>query len=63
MMLKADLTHFQTEETSTIRDKFRIMGVPTIVFIDKNGSEIRELRLVEFEEADPFLERMLKSLK
>jgi len=63
MTLKADLTHFQTEQTSTIRDKFEIKGVPTIVFIDKNGNEITELRLIEFEEADLFLERMTKVLE
>ena len=63
VMLKADLTHFQTEATSSIREKFNVRGVPTIVFINKNGSEISELRLVEFEEADQFLERMRKALE
>jgi len=63
IMLKADLTHFQSEETSVLRDKFNIKGVPTIVFINKEGTEIVDLRLVGFEEADQFLERMTKSLK
>jgi thiol:disulfide interchange protein DsbD len=63
MMIKADLTHFQTEETSKIREHFGIRGVPTIVFLDKAGNEISDLRLVEFEEADQFLERMNKALE
>jgi thiol:disulfide interchange protein DsbD len=63
LMVKADLTHFQTEETSIIRDKFNVRGVPTIVFIGKDGNEISELRLIEFEDADQFLEKMSKALK
>jgi thiol:disulfide interchange protein DsbD len=58
--LKADLTHFQSEETNKIRDKFNIKGVPTIVFIKGDGIEIEDIRLVGFEEADNFLERMKK---
>ncbi len=56
--IKADLTRFQSEETNNLRTKFNIMGVPTIVFLDKSGSEIENLRLTGFEEAEQFLERM-----
>jgi len=60
--LKADLTHFQSEETNIIRDKFEIKGVPTIVFINASGIEVEDIRLVGYEEADKFLERMQQSL-
>jgi thiol:disulfide interchange protein DsbD len=60
--LKADLTHFQSEETNKIREKFDIKGVPTIVFIKGDGTELEDIRLVGFEEADKFLERMQESL-
>ena len=63
MMVKADLTHFQTEETSAIREKFNVRGVPTIVFLDESGEEISNLRLIEFEEADQFLDRMSQATK
>ena len=63
MMLKADLTHFQSEQTNTLRNKFKIKGVPTIVFINKEGIEIDALRLIGFEEADQFLKRMIKVLE
>jgi thiol:disulfide interchange protein DsbD len=63
VMLKADLTYFQTDETSKLRDEFKVKGVPTIVFIDNNGNEMSNLRLIEFEEADQFLERMNKVLE
>ncbi len=62
IMLKADLTHFQSEQTNALRNKFNIKGVPTIVFINKEGIEIDDLRLIGFEEADQFLERMTKVL-
>ena len=60
--LKADLTHFQSEETNKIREKFNIKGVPTIVFISSDGTEIEDIRLVGYEESDKFIERMQKSL-
>jgi thiol:disulfide interchange protein DsbD len=63
MMLKADLTHFQSEQTNALWNKFNIKGVPTIVFINKEGIEIDDLRLIGFEEADQFLKRMTKVLK
>jgi thiol:disulfide interchange protein DsbD len=62
LMLKADLTHFQTEQTSEIREKYNIRGVPTIVFIDNSGKELKNLRLIEFEDADQFLQRMSMAL-
>ena len=61
MMLKADLTHFQSEQTNNLRNKFNIKGVPTIVFINREGREIEDLRLIGFEEAEHFLERMEKA--
>jgi len=61
IMLKADLTHFQSEQTNTLRTEFNIRGVPTIVFINKSGDEVADLRLIGFEEADQFLERMIKT--
>lgn len=60
--LKADLTHFQSEKTNKIRDKFNIKGVPTIVFINKDGKEVDDIRLVGYEGANKFLERMQESL-
>lgn len=58
VMLKADLTHFQSEETNLLRQKFQIKGVPTIVFLTIKGVERENLRLVGYEDADSFLARM-----
>jgi thiol:disulfide interchange protein DsbD len=56
--LKADLTSFQSEETTALREKFNIKGVPTILFLAGNGQELTDLRLTGYEEADKFLERL-----
>ena len=57
-LLKADLTQFESAPVSQIRDRFDVIGVPTIVFLDSGGQERRELRLFGFEPAAAFLERM-----
>ncbi len=62
LMVKADLTHFQTIETQQLRDKFNIKGVPTIVFLDNTGLEIQALRLIGYEDAEKFSDRMLELL-
>ena len=56
--LKADLTRSEDSSVKNLREKFSIVGVPTIVFIDPEGEEIKELRVTGFMEAKEFLERM-----
>ncbi|MGK2859303.1 MAG: protein-disulfide reductase DsbD family protein [Thermoanaerobaculia bacterium] len=58
---KADLTKGDDERSKELVKRYEIIGVPTIVFIDAKGSEIRELRLTGFEKPDAFLERMKKA--
>jgi len=57
-LLKADLTAFESESERALRDRYEVIGVPTIVFIDAEGSEHRDLRLHGFEPADAFLSRL-----
>jgi thiol:disulfide interchange protein DsbD len=57
-LFKADLTSFESEPVRDLRDRFDIIGVPTIVFIDSSGTELTELRLYGFEPATVFLERL-----
>ena len=56
--LKADLTRASSDEVKKLREKYNIRGVPTIVFIDKNGNERKDLRVVKFVHADEFLDRV-----
>ena len=46
--LKVDLTHFDLPESEALRKKFSIAGVPTIVFLDKNGVEVAASRVVGY---------------
>jgi thiol:disulfide interchange protein DsbD len=38
--------------------EYGVKGVPTIVFLDPNGKERQDLRLVDYLPADQFLGRM-----
>jgi thiol:disulfide interchange protein DsbD len=60
-LFKADLTQARSPETIALSQKYEILGVPTIVFLDANGRERRDLRLVGFEDADAFLKRLAKA--
>jgi thiol:disulfide interchange protein DsbD len=61
VMIKVDLTSFNSESTEELRTTFKIKGVPTVIFLAKTGKELSELRLTGFEEADKFLLRMNKA--
>jgi thiol:disulfide interchange protein DsbD len=58
MPLRADLTHSASGDVVELRRKYRIRGVPTIVFIDGTGNERSDLRVVHFIEKDEFLEKL-----
>jgi thioredoxin:protein disulfide reductase len=55
--LRADLTEL-TPANAAIAEKFGIQAFPTIVFIGADGRERRNLRLVGFENATFFRERL-----
>ena len=60
-LFKADLTKIASPESIALSEKFGILGVPTIVFLDASGKERQDLRLVGFENAERFLERLSKA--
>ncbi len=60
VLLKADLTSFESQPVRDLRERFEVIGVPTIVFIDGRGTELRDLRLYGFEGPDAFLQRLRK---
>jgi thiol:disulfide interchange protein DsbD len=62
-MLKADLTKGNTPEVKKMIADYGIKGVPTIVFINADGDEIRNLRINQFEKADIVLARFNDLLK
>lgn len=51
---KIDMTQTMSERTEKIRNKFDIVGMPTVLLIDTKGNEAK--RLTGFVDADEFLE-------
>jgi len=62
MMVKVDLTR-KSEVHKGLLQRFEIKGVPTVVFLDREGRERRDLRLVDFLPADQFILRMTEVVK
>ncbi|MBW6457921.1 MAG: thioredoxin family protein, partial [FCB group bacterium] len=55
--LKVDMT-ISRPSHDALRETYNIVGVPTIVFYDRNGIRRDELRLNGFERPDDFLRRL-----
>jgi thioredoxin:protein disulfide reductase len=60
-LFKADMTKAAAPETMALAEKYAILGVPTVIFLDASGQERKDLRLVGFEEPDAFLKRIEKA--
>jgi thiol:disulfide interchange protein DsbD len=56
--VRVDLTKKQPYQKE-IQEKFRVKGVPTIVFINRQGKEVRGLRVESYEDAKKIKERMM----
>jgi len=56
--VKADLTKPEDPEVQRLTKQYRIVGVPTIVFLDSTGKEIDAQRLTGFEPPQQFLARL-----
>jgi len=57
-LFKADMTRLGSPETVALAERFAILGVPTVIFLDASGQEQKDMRLVGFEDADAFLKRI-----
>ncbi len=55
--LKVDLTHFDSPQSESLRKKYNIAGVPTIVFLNKNGTEVAASRIVGYLPPKEFMEK------
>jgi thiol:disulfide interchange protein DsbD len=63
IMIKVDLTRKGNPVHEGLLRQYQVKGVPTIVFLDHQGKERRNLRLVDFLPADQFLIRMAEGKK
>lgn len=59
-LLRFDATH-DSELLSKLKEKYKIQGLPTVLFFNSKGEWLTSLTLTEFEKADGFLERMKKA--
>jgi len=62
LTLKVDLTHFESQEARPLRERFSVVGVPTIVFIDVQGREVQEARVVGYLGPEDFLQQVKRAL-
>jgi thiol:disulfide interchange protein DsbD len=58
LMLKADLTSASSPMVRELVRRYKVKGVPTLVFLDASGREISDLRAVGFIDKDELLRRM-----
>ncbi|MFH1241790.1 MAG: cytochrome c biogenesis protein CcdA [Pseudomonadota bacterium] len=58
IMVKVDLTRAGNRDHERLLHQYDVKGVPTVVFVDHEGKERQDLRLVDFLPPDQFLIRM-----
>jgi thiol:disulfide interchange protein DsbD len=63
VMIKVDLTRKGDPTNELLLRQYDVRGVPTVVFLDRNGREHPELRLVRYMPPAEFLERMVEITK
>ncbi len=61
--LVADVTKHGDPKMEDLKKQFNVFGVPTVIFLDTNGNEVKDLRFVGFVDADDFLDRMKRLLE
>ncbi len=61
-MIKIDCTA-PIESVKKFMKKHEASGMPTFVFLDKNGNELKELREIGFIPADKFILKLNKLLE
>jgi thiol:disulfide interchange protein DsbD len=59
--VKVDLTKSDSPEAERLRRQFNVGGVPTIVFLDAQGNEVKEARVVGFLGAKDFLQQISRA--
>ncbi len=60
--LKADLTDSRSPAVKALKDRYGVRGVPTVVFLLPDGSEIEHLRFTGVISPEEFLEKMQYAL-
>jgi thiol:disulfide interchange protein DsbD len=58
LLMKVDLTRYDSKQSEKLRKQYDIAGVPTVIFLDSDGNEIREARVVGFLGPEAFLKKV-----
>jgi len=58
VMVKADVTDYDSDRSQRLLEQFGVTGVPELLFITPQGFETRPLRVIGFLEPDEFLKRL-----
>jgi thiol:disulfide interchange protein DsbD len=59
--LRVDLTTRRSSQREVL-SRYAVRGVPTVVFLDRGGREVKDLRIEELVDQGAFLERMKRGL-
>jgi thiol:disulfide interchange protein DsbD len=59
VMIKVDLTRKGNPINENLLRQYDVRGVPTVVFLDRQGRERKDLRVVNFLPPDQFIKRMI----
>ncbi|MGO1767945.1 MAG: protein-disulfide reductase DsbD [Advenella sp.] len=62
LVLQADVTA-NNEQDRELLKRFRLFGPPGIIFFDRNGQEMTDNRVVGFQKADKFMEKLQLALR
>ncbi len=58
--IKADVTQ-SNDANAALMKQYGVVGPPTVIFLDANGRELRDLRLVGFEKPEDFVKRLQRA--
>jgi thiol:disulfide interchange protein DsbD len=61
-MIKVDLTKKTDSDVTELLKRYNIQGVPTVIFLNSRGDELKKLRVVDYIPPEDFLLRMQKAL-
>jgi thiol:disulfide interchange protein DsbD len=53
-----NLSSMTNPAVNQLKEQYQVRGVPTILFFDRTGQEIPELRVLGFEEPENFVTKM-----
>ncbi len=63
LTLRVNLTQSAQPKSRSFMERYRIKGVPTVIFLDQRGKEIENLRFYEVIKPEEFLRKMDIALK